>query len=66
MQWLIENLGTIAVLLIVAAVSGAATFSIIRNRKKGGCSCGCGCNGCPNAGMCHPNEDGPSEKKEET
>ena len=53
MQWLTENVGTLAVLLIVATVTALAIFSVIRNKKKGGCSCGCGCNGCPMAGKCH-------------
>lgn len=65
MAWLTENLGTVIVLLVVAVISGLATFSIIRNKRKGGCSCGCGCNGCPMSGTCHPEkkEDGSSEEK---
>ena len=57
MTWFTQNLGTIVVLLIVAVISGFATFSIIRNKKKGGCSCGCGCDGCAMAGNCHPDKN---------
>ena len=53
MQWLINNLGTLVVLLIVAVIIGLAVFSVVRKRAKGGCSCGCGCNNCPMSGKCH-------------
>ena len=65
MQWLADNIGTIIVLLIVAVISGLASYSVIKNKMKGGCSCGCGCTGCPMAGKCHAekeSQNGPEEK----
>ena len=56
MQWLADNIGTLVVLLVVAVISGLATYSLIKNKKKGGCSCGCGCSGCPMASKCHPDK----------
>ena len=46
------SLGTIAVLLILAAIIAVIVISMIRNGKKGRSSCGCGCGGCPNSSLC--------------
>ena len=41
-------IGTVIVLLIVAALVGLAVFSMVKKHKSGGsCGCGCGC-GCDN------------------
>ena len=63
MQFIIENLGTIAVLLVVAVISGFATYSVIKNRKKGCSSCGGSCGNCSMACTCHPQNE---EKKNPT
>lgn len=53
MTWFTENLGTILItLLLVAAVAGIIV-SLVRQRKKGGSSCGCGCATCAMKGACH-------------
>ena len=47
MDWIINNLGTIIVALVVAAVVGLIVFNYIRKKKKGQSTCGCGCADCP-------------------
>ena len=46
--------GTLWTILIAAALAAfgvLAVRSLLRERKKGGCSCGCA--GCPHSGRCH-------------
>ncbi len=52
MDWLIANLGTIIVGLVVAAVIALIAVNIIRKRKKGQSTCGCGCADCPMKNKC--------------
>ena len=52
--WLANNLGTILVVLVLAAVVFAIVRSLIRNKKKGKSTCGCNCAHCAMAGTCHP------------
>ncbi len=62
LDWLTAYGGTVAVILLVAAVVGFAVYSIVRDRKQGKSSCGCGCATCPmsgscsTSGNCHPTE----------
>ncbi len=45
--WLAENLASIVLLLVVAAIVFFLVRSKIRQRKQGTCGCGCeGCSGC--------------------
>jgi hypothetical protein len=53
LEWLKDNLLTIAILLVLAAAVFAIVFSMVRSRKKGCSSCGGGCAHCPMAGKCH-------------
>lgn len=55
MGFIIENLGTIIIGLIVAVIVGLVIFSMVKNNKKGksSCGCGCGCSHCPNSSSCH-------------
>ena len=60
LAFLLENIGTIIVLLIVVAVVAAIIVSHFRAKKKGkatciGCSCGCA--SCAMAGKCHPDSN---------
>ena len=50
--WLANNLGTILVVLVLAATVFAIVRSLIRNKKKGKSSCGCNCAHCAMAGTC--------------
>lgn len=51
MDWLISNLGTIAVALILCGVIVWIAVSIVRD-KKSGKSCSCGCENCAAKGCC--------------
>ncbi len=55
--WISANIGTIIVVLLVAAVVALAVWSMVRDKRKGKSSCGCGCSGCPMSGKCHPTAD---------
>ncbi len=60
MQFIMENLGTIAVLAVLVAVTALVIFKIRKDKKAGKSpTCGCGCGGCAMSGICH------SEKQEE-
>ena len=45
--WIMENLASIVLLLVVAAIVFFLIRSKIKERKQGSCGCGCeGCGGC--------------------
>ncbi len=52
-NFLLNNIGTIAISLIILLVVSAIIIKLIKDKKKGKSSCGCGCENCPSAGMCH-------------
>ena len=55
MQWLINNLGTIVVLIILLVIVVLALRSVIRQKQ-----CGRPCTGCPSARSCpHCKTDPP-------
>lgn len=47
-----ENLATIIVGAVVAAIFAAVVIKLVRDRKLKKNSCGCGCSGCPSAKNC--------------
>jgi hypothetical protein len=51
LTFIMANIGTIAVGLVLLAVVGAIIRSMINDKKKGKSSCGCGCEGCSH--KCH-------------
>ena len=51
--WLRENLGTIAVLLVLAAVLAAIIRYLIREKRSGKGICGGVCQHCAMFGQCH-------------
>lgn len=53
MEWIIGNLATIIICLILAAVIGLIIYKMLKNRKNGKSSCGCNCSCCPMSGCCH-------------
>ena len=53
MQFIINNLGTIAVGIVVAIVIGAVIFVMLRDKARGKSSCCGGCVGCPMRDKCH-------------
>lgn len=54
LAYLAQNLPTLIGAAIVLAVLALVTVKMVRDHRahKGGC--GYGCDGCPNAGACHP------------
>lgn len=56
LAWLVDNLATITICVILAVVPGAVVAVIIKNKRNGGSSCGCGCGDCPMDGACHKNK----------
>ncbi|MBR5975821.1 MAG: FeoB-associated Cys-rich membrane protein [Clostridiales bacterium] len=58
-----DNLGTIVISLILAAVVALVIVKMVRDKMKGKSSCGCGCSNCAMRGSCHA-ETGRSKKGE--
>lgn len=52
-EWILSNIASIVILLVVAACIGAIVFKMVRDKKKGKSSCSCGCGGCPMSDSCH-------------
>lgn len=53
MDWILENIGTILVLLVVLLVIGGAIATVVKNKRSGKSGCGCGCANCALKGQCH-------------
>ncbi|MBQ8296886.1 MAG: FeoB-associated Cys-rich membrane protein [Ruminococcus sp.] len=53
MDFLIENISTIIVGLVVLAVIALIIVKLRKDKKQGKSSCGCGCEHCQNAPYCH-------------
>ena len=56
------NLGTIAVLLILAALLTLVAVKIAKDKKNGASACGCGCSSCPYSGRCHAEAEKSPDK----
>ncbi len=52
-DFIVNNIGSIVVGLVVLALLLLLTWKLISDKKKGKSSCGGACNCCPNAGLCH-------------
>ena len=50
-SWVGENIASIVLLLVVAAIVIFLIRSMIKERKHGTCKCGCGC-GCAGCSGC--------------
>lgn len=52
--WLAQNIGSIAVFALLAAVVAAIIAGMVRSKKQGKSTCSCGgtCGCCPMAGKC--------------
>ena len=57
-----QNIGTVAVLAILAAILVLIAVRMIRRRLRGGSGCGCGCSDCPMSGRCHANTENKEQK----
>lgn len=53
MTWLMNNLSTIIVCIVLIAVVALIISKMVKDKKKGKSSCGCGCSNCAMAGKCH-------------
>ncbi len=53
LNFIIQNIGTIVVLLVLAAVVSLVIYKLCSDKKKGKSSCGCNCGCCPNSQLCH-------------
>jgi len=51
--FLIENLATIIVGLVLAAVVALVIVKMRKDKRAGKSSCGCKCAGCSNSSACH-------------
>ena len=58
MEYIIQNSGTIVVLIILAVIVGLIVNKMRKDKKEGKGGCGCGCSGCAMKDSC------PSQKKE--
>lgn len=56
LSWIAENIATVAICAVLAAVVVLIIVGMIRDRKKGKSSCGCSCGSCPMSGSCHKNK----------
>lgn len=52
MEFITQNMGTIAVLLVLAVIVGLVIFKMRKDKKAGKGSCGCGCGGCAMKDSC--------------
>ena len=52
-SWLLENLATMIIGIMLFALIVLITVRMVRNKRKGKSSCGCGCSACPMEGACH-------------
>lgn len=53
LAWIMENIGTILICVVLIAIVAAVVVSMLRDRKKGRSSCGCNCAHCAMSGACH-------------
>ena len=53
LSWLISNLATVLICLVLIGAVISAIAVLVRDHKKGKSSCGGGCQGCPMSGSCH-------------
>ena len=56
MDFLVSNLSTIVVSILLIVLVAAIVRKMRRDKKNGRSSCGCGCGGCPSEGLCHRKE----------
>lgn len=53
MTWLVNNIGTIIVGVILIAAVTLIILRMRKDKKEGKSSCGCGCSQCAMRGKCH-------------
>jgi len=63
MNWILSNLSTIIISLLLIAAVTWIVFTIRRDKKKGKSLCGANCGCCPMSGSCHKAPSVNSSKK---
>lgn len=55
LEFIMQNLATIIIAIVLLAVVALITVRMVSNKKKGKSSCNCSssCGGCSMAGVCH-------------
>ncbi len=53
LSWIVNNLATILITLVLVAVVAVIVIELWRNHRKGKSTCGCNCAHCAMAGSCH-------------
>ena len=53
--WIVENMATIIIGIILILAAAAAIASMVRGKRKGKTCCGCGCSSCPADSLCAMN-----------
>lgn len=53
MDYILNNLSTIIISLVLAAIAGLIIYRMLKDKKHGKSSCGCNCSCCPMGGACH-------------
>lgn len=56
-EWIVYNLGTIIVCLILIAIVAAIIYSMIKDKRSGKSSCGGSCSSCPMGSACRSGSD---------
>lgn len=56
MDFITQNIGTIAVLLVLAFIIAMIVRKMRKDKKEGKTACGCGCESCAMKGSCHPSD----------
>lgn len=55
LSWIISNLATILVTVVLLAVVALVIVHMVKDKKNGKSSCGCGCSECAMRDKCHKN-----------
>ena len=58
LQFIVNNLGNIAVSAILLFFVGGVIYYMVKDKKEGKSSCGCNCSGCAMKGACHSGHNG--------
>lgn len=57
MTWLVNNISTIIICIVLIGVITAIVAYMVRNKRQGKTSCGCGCKNCAMSGYCHSGKE---------
>lgn len=63
MAWILQNMESILVTLVLATVLTLIALRLVKNRRRGKRLCGGGCDGCANAEACHTRAPEKNQKK---